>query len=131
MQPHLFCKPITKRPEDREALLNAAINAHPKLMFGSDSASHPIHKKEACGCGAGIFTAPIALTALAELFEQHQAIANLQAFVSDNAQRIYNIPPPEKSVTLAATPHTVPQMYDNVLPMLANQEISWSVIQIK
>jgi dihydroorotase len=24
LQPHLFCKPIAKRPEDREALLNLA-----------------------------------------------------------------------------------------------------------
>ena len=30
LQPHLFCKPIAKRPEDREALLNAALAAHPK-----------------------------------------------------------------------------------------------------
>ncbi len=75
LRPHLFCKPIAKRPEDREALLNAAIQAHSKLMFGSDSAPHPIDKKEACGCAAGIFTAPIALQALADLFEQHNALA--------------------------------------------------------
>lgn len=29
LQPHLFCKPIAKRPEDRSALLNAALKAHP------------------------------------------------------------------------------------------------------
>ena len=130
LRPHLFCKPIAKRPEDREALLNAAINAHPKLMFGSDSAPHPIDQKEACGCAAGIFTAPIALPALAELFNRHQAIANLQAFVSDNAQRIYNLNPPQKSVTIAAVPFKVPAMYGEVVPMFANQEISWSIVQI-
>jgi dihydroorotase len=37
LQPHLFCKPIAKRPEDRDALLAAALAAHPKLMMGSDS----------------------------------------------------------------------------------------------
>ena len=31
-------------------------------MFGSDSAPHPKHKKECCGCAAGVFTSPIALT---------------------------------------------------------------------
>ena len=61
LRPHLFCKPIAKRPEDREALLQAALSGHPRLMFGSDSAPHPIHAKEACGCAAGVFTAPIAL----------------------------------------------------------------------
>ena len=130
LRPHLFCKPIAKRPEDREALVNAAINAHPKLMFGSDSAPHPIDKKEACGCAAGIFTAPIALQALVELFEQHQAIANLQAFISDNAQRIYNITPPKKSVTLEPIVYKVPNLYGEVVPMFANQELPWSITQV-
>ncbi|MEM8676463.1 MAG: hypothetical protein AAGF83_21760 [Cyanobacteria bacterium P01_G01_bin.67] len=61
---------------------------------------------------------------------KHQALPNLQAFVSDNAQRIYGVTPPAKSVTLAATPFKVPQMYDNVIPLFANQEISWSIVQI-
>ena len=130
LRPHLFCKPIAKRPEDREALVDAAVNAHPKLMFGSDSAPHPIDKKEACGCAAGIFTAPIALQALVELFERHNAIANLQAFVSDNAQRIYGVTPPKKSVTLKRIPHKVPPMYGNVVPMFANQELPWSITQV-
>ncbi len=130
LRPHLFCKPIAKRPEDREALVNAAINAHPKLMFGSDSAPHPIDKKEACGCAAGIFTAPIALQALVELFEQHQAIANLQAFISDHAQRIYNITPPKKSVTLEPIVYKVPNQYGDVVPMFANQELPWSITQV-
>ena len=128
LQPHLFCKPIAKRPEDREALLQAALKAHPKLMFGSDSAPHPIDKKEACGCAAGIFTAPIALPALAELFDRHKSLDLLQAFVSDNARRIYNVNPPDKKIILAATPFTVPQMYGSVVPMFAEQEISWSIV---
>ena len=70
LNPHLFCKPIAKRPEDRAALLNAALGAHPKLMFGSDSAPHPKDKKESCGCAAGVFTAPIALQVLTQLFEK-------------------------------------------------------------
>ena len=130
LRPHLFCKPIAKRPEDRQALLDAALKAHSKLMFGSDSAPHPINKKEACGCAAGIFTAPIALQALVDLFDKHKAIANLQAFVSDNARRIYNIQPPKKQVTLAPTPFQVPKSYDQVIPMFAEIELPWSIVQI-
>ena len=130
LRPHLFCKPIAKRPEDREALLNAALKAHPKLMFGSDSAPHPIDKKEACGCAAGIFTAPIALQALVDLFDKHKGIANLQAFVSDNARRIYNIQPPNKQVTLAPTPFLVPKSYDRVIPMFAETELPWSIVRV-
>lgn len=130
LKPHLFCKPIAKRPEDRQALLNAAIKAHSKLMFGSDSAPHPIDKKEACGCAAGIFTAPIALQALVDLFEQHNALDRLQAFVGDNARKIYNITPPPKTITLEPTPYKVPEMYGQVVPMFAERELPWSITDI-
>ena len=46
LKPHLFCKPIAKRPHDRDALLKVTLEAHPKVMFGSDSAPHPKHAKE-------------------------------------------------------------------------------------
>ena len=98
LNPHLFCKPIAKRPEDRTALLNAALKAHPKLMFGSDSAPHPKHKKECCGCAAGVFTSPIALQVLVELFEKHDSLDNLNAFVSLYAQRIYILELSEKTI---------------------------------
>jgi len=108
LNPHLFCKPIAKRPEDREALLEIALNAHPKLMFGSDSAPHPISKKESCGCAAGVFTAPLAIARLAQLFEKHGKLDNLQAFLSDNAQKQYGVTPPEKQIVLEKTPFVVP-----------------------
>lgn len=125
LNPHLFCKPIAKRPEDRDALLQAALSAHPKLMFGSDSAPHPINNKESAGCAAGVFTAPVALPLLAALFEEHSMLHNLQAFVSDNAHRIYAIAPPRKAVTLVQKPWTVPQRYGEVVPFWAGQEIRW------
>ena len=128
LQPHLFCKPLAKRPEDRDALLAAALSAHPKLMFGSDSAPHPQSAKECSGCAAGVFTAPIALPRLVELFEQHHALDRLQAFVSDNARRIYNIQPPARVVELAKTPWVVPERYDTVIPMHAGKTLPWQVV---
>ncbi len=128
LQPHLFCKPLAKRPEDRDALLTAALSAHPKLMFGSDSAPHPQSAKECSGCAAGVFTAPIALPRLVELFEQHHALDRLQAFVSDNAQRIYNIQPPARVVELEKTPWIVPERYGPVIPMHAGETLAWQVV---
>ncbi|MBC2593402.1 dihydroorotase [Ruficoccus amylovorans] len=128
LNPHLFCKPIAKRPEDREALAHAAVTAHPKLCLGTDSAPHPQHKKECCGCAAGVFTAPIALQLLAGLFDEHDALDRLQAFVSDNARRIYDVTPPAKAVTLAKKPFTIPASYGEVVPMWAGREIPWSVV---
>lgn len=132
LQPHLFCKPIAKRPEDRVALLKVALEGHPKVMFGSDSAPHPQHAKEACGCAAGVFTAPIALQVLSELFMKHSTIQKLQAFVSDNAQKIYsNIKISPKLVTLEEKEFTVPHHYGEVIPMYAGAKLQYSIIDIK
>lgn len=131
MKPHLFCKPIAKRPEDMEALLQVALEAHPKVMFGSDSAPHPQHKKESCGCAAGVFTAPIALQLLCEVFDKYGKLDNLQAFVSDNAQSIYGICPEFKEVTLEKRPFVVPDNYSGVVPMYAGETINWAIENVE
>ena len=129
LAPHLFCKPIAKRPEDRDALLELALRAHPKLMFGSDSAPHPLSAKEAAGCAAGVFSAPVALPMLVELFTQHGALGNLQAFVSDNARRIYGIAPQRTTVRLEQHSWRVPDRYGDVVPYQAGTELAYRVQQ--
>ena len=131
MRPHLFCKPIAKRPEDLKALLKVALDAHPKVMFGSDSAPHPQHAKESCGCAAGVFTAPIALQILCEIFEEHDRLENLQAFVSDNAQNIYGVFPEFKEVILEKRDFVVPQKYGEVVPMYAGETLSWAIESVE
>lgn len=128
LQPHLFCKPIAKRPEDREALLRVALAAHPKVMFGSDSAPHPREAKECPGCAAGVFTAPIALQMLVELFESNGApIENLQKFISDNARKIYQLTPVKKEVVLQKSPFVVPEIYDGVVPFHAKTTLQYTI----
>ena len=135
LDPHLFCKPIAKRPEDRNALLNAALKAHPKLMFGSDSAPHPKHKKECCGCAAGVFTSPIALQVLVELFEKHDSLENLNDFVSNNAKKIYGLNIKDKTIKLVKKDFIVPAIYEykdeKVVPMYAGKTLSWSIDSIQ
>jgi len=132
LKPHLFCKPIAKRPHDRDALLKVALEAHPKVMFGSDSAPHPKHAKESCGCAAGVFTAPIALQVLTELFENENApLDNLQAFISGNAQNIYGVTPVAKTVTLQKKPFTVPSDYNGVVPMYADETLAYSIKEVR
>lgn len=135
LDPHLFCKPIAKTPVDRNALLNAALKAHPKLMFGSDSAPHPKHKKECCGCAAGVFTSPIALQVLVELFEKHDSLENLNDFVSNNAKKIYGLNLEPKTINLVKKDFIVPAIYEykdeKVVPMYAGKTISWSIESIQ
>jgi len=131
LKPHLFCKPIAKRPTDRDALLKVALDGHPKVMFGSDSAPHPKHAKESCGCAAGVFTSPIAIQVLVALFEKNNSLSNLQKFLSDNACAIYNIKPSKKAVTLIKEDFKVPAIYEhkneNVVPMYAGETLSWKI----
>ena len=128
LQPHLFCKPIAKRPEDREALLNLALSGNSKVMFGSDSAPHPRSAKEAPGCAAGVFTAPIALQLLIQLFAQYDKLDNLQAFVSYNAQKVYGLNPIGKTIILEQKEFEIPAKYKDVVPFMASEKIEWSIV---
>ena len=130
MRPDLFCKPIAKTPRDREALREAVFTGHERIVFGSDSAPHPRHKKECCGCAAGVFTAPLALPMLVELFNAVDRLDLLPSFVSGFAQRIYGITPPKKRVRLERQPWRVPELYSGVRPFKANETLQWSVVSV-
>ncbi len=130
MQPHLFCKPIAKTPADLKALRQAVFQGHPRLFFGSDSAPHPRDKKECCGCAAGIFSSPVALPALVQLFDVANQLDKLQDFVSRNARRFYGIQPPPKNITLRRQEWQVPEQYGTVTPFMAGETMCWQVTEI-
>lgn len=133
LAPHLFCKPIVKRPEDRAALQQAVFGGHAKIMFGSDSAPHPIAKKESAAAAGGIYSAPVLLPALAELFAANGALGKLNDFLGGNARRIYGLPPTSQKIIIEDVEQSVPARYTSpdgaigIVPMLAEKTISWSV----
>lgn len=134
LQPHHFCKPVPKRPEDRAALIEAATGGNPKFFFGSDSAPHPKGTKECADGCAGIFSAPTALPTLAEVFEAHGALPRLEAFVSKHGAAFYSLPAwpygmgERGTVTLRKEPRTVPDRIDKrFVPFKAGQTLSWKV----
>ena len=70
LRPHAYCLPVAKRERHRLAVRKAATSGSPKFFLGTDSAPHAVEAKEsACGC-AGIFNAPFALEAYAQVFEE-------------------------------------------------------------
>ncbi len=135
LNPHLFCKPVVKTESDRDAVLEAALNASPKVMFGSDSAPHPRESKESASAPAGIFSAPAILPKLVEIFERHGKLDNLQNFVSDNAKSIYGINPPEKFVALEKSEYRVPSLCKNrdteVVPLFAAESCLWGISSVE
>ncbi|MDD2782432.1 MAG: dihydroorotase, partial [Sulfuricurvum sp.] len=80
--------------------------------------------------GAGVFTAPIALQLLCEVFESHDKLENLQSFVSDNAQQIYGICAEFKEVVLVKHDFVVPELYGTVVPMKAGEILKWSIERV-
>ena len=92
IRPHLYCLPVAKRERHRLALRAAAVGGSPKFFLGTDSAPHPVGDKEAaCGC-AGIYNAPVALEAYAQVFEDEDALDRFEAFASEHGPRFYGLP---------------------------------------
>jgi dihydroorotase len=127
LNPHVFCKPIAKRPEDRDALVKAALSGNPKFFLGSDSAPHLIASKEnACGA-AGVYSAPVLLPALCELFAKHDKLNLLELFTSVFGAKFYGLPLNETAISLVEDSWTVPEEYQGVKPFLAGSKLGWRV----
>jgi dihydroorotase len=75
-----------------------------------------------------VFSAPVAVPLLVQLFAEHDALAYLPAFLSQNAQRIYRIQPPTKHLLLRTERWQVPAQYGELVPFMAGREIAWKVI---
>ncbi len=103
IKPHFYCLPIAKRAADRQALRQAAASGDRRFFLGTDSAPHAVAAKE-CACGAaGIFSAPVALPALAQVFDEEGALDRLEAFAALNGAAFYRLPPNDDRVTLQRT----------------------------
>lgn len=127
LKPHLFCKPIAKRPHDREALREAAFSGDPKFFFGSDSAPHHKGKKEcAAGC-AGVYSMPVALEGLVDVFDRAGMLEKLEGFCSEFGADFYGQPRNPGTVELVREAWTVPDLADGVVPYRAGESIPWRV----
>jgi dihydroorotase len=100
IRPHHYCLPVLKREEHRRALVDAATSGSPKFFLGTDSAPHAAQLKEQSICGAGCYTAPVALELYAEAFEAVGALHQLEGFASEHGPRFYGLPLNEGTVTL-------------------------------
>ncbi len=100
IRPHYYCLPILKKETHREALVEAAISGNKKFFLGTDTAPHLIQDKEsACGC-AGIFNATYCVPILTQLFENEDALPQLENFISKNGAKHYNLNINKEKITL-------------------------------
>ncbi|MAG11904.1 MAG: dihydroorotase [Parcubacteria group bacterium] len=131
INPHNFCKPIAKRHEDQEALLGAVLEGFPRLFLGTDSAPHLREKKECADGCAGVFSAPVAMQVLCQLFQECDALDRLEPFVSEFGARFYGLPLNEDTITLVNEPWEVPLQCSGVVPYMAGRTLNWQVAGVE
>ncbi|MFC6638461.1 dihydroorotase [Sulfitobacter sp. JBTF-M27] len=132
IKPHYYCLPVAKREIHRLALRAAATSGHSRFFLGTDSAPHTdANKLLPCGC-AGCFTATNTMSILAEVFEQEDALDQLEGFTSLNGPAFYGLPVNDDTITLSRTPPSYPEHIETgdgpVTVFDPQMPLNWSVI---
>ena len=132
IRPHMYCLPVLKREQHRQALVAAATSGNPKFFLGTDSAPHAVGAKEtACGC-AGIYTAHAAIELYAEAFEDAGALDKLEAFASVYGADFYGLPRNTDTITLTRESWDAPARLkmgeESLVPLRAGEAIRWRVV---
>jgi len=132
IRPHMYCLPVLKREQHRQALVAAAISGNPKFFLGTDSAPHAVGAKEAaCGC-AGIYSAHAAIELYAEAFEDAGALDRLEAFASFHGADFYGLPRHADTITLRRENWTAPARLglgdEALIPLRAGETVRWRVV---
>jgi dihydroorotase len=120
-----YCKPVAKKQADREKIIKAMISGNPKFFFGSDSAPHPLDKK--MKNTAGLFTAPVALPLLAEIFDKHEALDNLEDFTSTFGANFYGRKLNMGKIKLMKSDWQPPESINNIPLFYGGKTLHWEV----
>ncbi|XVF39349.1 hypothetical protein PTKIN_Ptkin01aG0027500 [Pterospermum kingtungense] len=129
LQPHNYCLPVLKREIHRQAIVSAVTSGSKRFFLGTDSAPHERQRKECpCGC-AGIYSAPVALSLYAKVFEEAGALDKLEAFTSFNGPDFYGLPRNTSKIKLMKTSWKVPESFSfsfgDIVPMFAGETLKW------
>lgn len=111
---HLYCLPLLKFDEDREALRKAVTSTKNRKFFaGTDSAPHT-NKMTPCGCAAGCYTGGIAPQLYAQGFEEagvdlsgREGQEAFKQFLSTNGPEFYGLPVSQESFVLEKAEQTI------------------------
>ncbi|WWP01516.1 MAG: dihydroorotase [Candidatus Dasytiphilus stammeri] len=133
INPHFYCLPVLNRAIDQQALRKVIKTGCDRFFIGTDSAPHLKRYKESKRGFAGIFNAPTALSAYTAVFEEMNALPYLESFCAINGPRYYGLPLNQDKIKLVRIPWTVPNHIkvdnkDQLVPFLAGENLSWTVI---
>jgi dihydroorotase len=129
--PHLQCMPYPKTDFDVRAVQQAAMT-HPRFFYGSDNAPHlrPAKERQVPPPASGVFTAPVELPAIVEIFQREGQLDKLEAFLSERGARWHGYPFNEGEIQLVRNPWIVPEVIDlggghQIIPYKHGQTLPW------
>jgi len=125
LRPDNHCLPVPKSRSDRQRLRIAATSGEPYFFLGSDSAPHPPGSKySACGC-AGVWSAPVLVPSLVEVFEDMSQIGRLPGFLHDRGCVFYGLAGTGREILVEEEPWRVPDTIDGLVPFRAGEILRW------
>lgn len=137
---HLYCMPLVKFEDDRQALREAVLDANnTKFFAGTDSAPHTVKATE-CGCAAGCFTGGIAPQLYAEAFEAagadfgaEKGRGAFEKFLCHIGPDFYGLQKSTETFTLVKEPQSVEMLKTpegDITPLsigMGRETIAWSL----
>ncbi|MEI7719823.1 MAG: hypothetical protein WCI89_01270 [bacterium] len=135
LRPHTFWWPIIQKKEDRQAIRELAAGNHDFVWLGSDSAPHPISKKETDCCSGGVLTAHAGIELYAQAFEDMGALDDrFERFASINGPNFFNVKPSKQTIGLVRRAWRVESMFitddgesPTIHPFMLGEEIRWKL----
>ncbi len=129
---HLYCLPLVKFEEDREALRQAVISENNNKFFaGTDSAPHAVKTTE-CGCAGGCFTGGCAPQLYAQAFEDSGSAPDSESyrkFLCLNGPSFYGLPVSTERFTLVKKEQSVEKI-GKIMPLplgMGMDTLDWSI----
>lgn len=128
---HLRCMPYPKKLRDIEAVRYASFS-HPRFFYGSDNAPHlrPTKERTDPPPASGVFTAPVELPVLVDLFERYGLLPKLESFLSERGAHWNRVPLNSGTVTLVREPWVVPDVItlsdgNEIVPYKHGRTLEW------
>ena len=136
INPHHYCMPVVKNEKDLSSLRNAACFNNTKFFLGTDSAPHHVDdKKQNDSLKAGIFSSSNSIELYALIFEEENALENLEKFSSINGPKFYNLDVNNQYLILNKEDRIVPEYTEEgnikIKNFFANKKIHWNASQLE
>jgi dihydroorotase len=132
INPYHFCMPVVKTEQDLLALRKYACSGNNKFFIGTDSAPHHVNTKiPNFKSKPGIFSAPCSIELYTTIFEEENALDQLENFCSINGPSFYNLPINSDYIELSKTKWIVPEYTEfkdvKIKNYMGGKELNWKI----